>query len=317
MESVPASLVINRATPHETLAAIREAEAQGVPAMWSTLAGISPDPLTIFGAAAVQTERINMGTAILPTYPRHPAALASQAQVLGDLAPGRVRLGIGPSHQFIIEGMYGMPFEHPLEHLREYMIVLRGLLWDGAVNFTGSQYRVKARLAGGAPPPRIPIPVSALRPPAFRLAGEISDGAISWLCPVPYLVEVALPALREGAEAAGRPTPPLIGHVPVAISEDLEAVRAAAQKLIGPYARAPFYARMFADAGYPVTADGKMTDELLDALVVSGNAATVTARLQAIRAQGIDELMVTTIPLGAVADDEAAAGAVLAGLAAG
>src|SRR5690606_26750398 len=116
----------------------------------------------------------------------------------------------------------------PLEHLREYLAVLRGLLWEGAIDFSGTHFRARARLPDGVEPPRTPLPISALRAGAFRLAGEIADGAISWVCPVPYLVNTARPALEEGAKAAGRPTPPLIGHVPVALSEDREAVRAAA-----------------------------------------------------------------------------------------
>src|SRR5262249_38297813 len=157
-------------------------------------------------------------------YPRHPTTLVAQTLALAGLAPDRFRLGIGPSHQFIIEGMYGIPFERPLEHTREYVAVLRGLLWDGAVDFKGAHFRVKARLAGGQAPPRVPLPIAALRAPAFPLAGEIADGAISWLCPIPYLVETALPPLRAGAEVAGRPTPPLIAHVPVAMSEDTAAI---------------------------------------------------------------------------------------------
>src|SRR6476661_5495218 len=91
-------------------------------------------------------------------------------RAVAGLAPGRLRLGIGPSHKFIIQDMYGIPFDRPLEHLREYVTVLRGLLWDGKVDFQGAHFRVKARLAGGAAPPRVPLPIAALRPPSFRLA---------------------------------------------------------------------------------------------------------------------------------------------------
>ncbi len=307
MDNVPASLVVGSPAPQDTLATVRQAEAHGVPAVWSTVAGIAADPITLFGAAAVQTSRVCFGTAIVPTYPRHPAALAAQALALAALAPDRFRLGIGPSHQFIVEGMLGIPFTRPLDHLREYMTVLRALLWDGAVDFKGTYYQVKARLAGGAPPPRTPIPIAALRAPAFHLAGAIADGAISWLCPVQYLVETALPALQAGAAEAGRPTPPLIGHVLVAMSTDQAAVRAATQKQFGPYARAPFYARMFADAGFPIGADFKMPDALIDELVVSGDAAAVASRLRQIRAAGIDEVMVSLVNVADPAAEEDAA----------
>src|SRR5437773_773103 len=102
---IPAGLVVPVTTAQEMLALILRAEEQGVPAVWSTIAGIALDPITLFGAAAVQTRRVGLGTAIVPTYPRHPVALASQALTMAALAPGRFRLGIGPGHQFIIEGM--------------------------------------------------------------------------------------------------------------------------------------------------------------------------------------------------------------------
>jgi F420-dependent oxidoreductase-like protein len=307
-------LVITRATPAESVESIRQAEAAGVPMAWSTLTTSGPDPLTFFAAAAMQTQRIGFGTAIVPTYTRHPAVMVSQVLALDGIAPGRLRLGLGPSHEFIIAGMFGLAFDHPLDHLREYLAVTRALLWEGHVEFQGDHFRVKTRIPPNLPPPRTPLPISALRAPAFRLAGEIADGAISWLCPVPYLVETALPALRAGAEAAGRPTPPLIGHVPVAMHADRDAIRAAAQEQIGRYARVAFYARMFADAGFPVGSDQRMPDALIDELVVSGDAATVAQRLRAIRAAGVDELMVSLVTVADPAAEEAAAAQVLGSL---
>ncbi len=177
-------------------------EAAGVRQVWSTQILGAPDALTVFAAGAVQTASMRLGMAIVPTYPRHPLALAQQALALHDLAPGRLRLGVGPSHRSAIEGAYGIPMVSPMEHLREYVAVLRALLWEGKVSYEGRFFKVNAQM------PRItqtPILISALRPGAFRLAGEISDGAISWMCPLRYLLEKALPALREGAQGAGRP----------------------------------------------------------------------------------------------------------------
>jgi F420-dependent oxidoreductase-like protein len=303
-----AGLAIRGSNAAEVLAAIVRADERGLPMVWSTVGGTNPDAVTLFAAAAATTKQIGLGTAIVPTYPRHPLALASQALVLEALAPGRFRLGIGPSHRPTIEGMFGLTMNRPLEHLREYLGILRSLLWDGSVEFSGTYFQVKAQLPAGVEPPKTPLPISALRAGAFRLAGEISDGALSWVCPVPYLVNVAKPALLEGAEAASRPAPPLIGHVPVAVGTDREAVRAAARPQLANYGRLPFYQGMFKDAGFPVIADNTLPDALLDELVVSGTPDQIAARLHEIQDAGIDELLVMRVN---VADAEAEDAALL------
>ncbi len=112
----------NAAAAVKTIAAV---EAAGVRQIWIVQSPWSPDILTTFAAATTKTSTIRLGTSIVPTYPRHPLVLAQQARSLYDIAPGRLRLGIGPSHQSIIEGIYGLPQTTPLAHLREYVNVLR------------------------------------------------------------------------------------------------------------------------------------------------------------------------------------------------
>ncbi len=274
------------------VSAIVAAEAAGVSQVWRIQGTPEVDTLTLYAAAAVQTSSIRLGTSIVPTYPRHPLALAQQALALEDLAPGRLRLGVGPSHRPTIEGVYGIPMIAPLEHLREYVAILRAVLWEGKVDFHGRFFTVKTTLTRT---PRTPILVSALGEAAFQLAGEISDGGISWLCPIPYLQGKALPALRVGAEKAGRPRPPLVAHIPVSLSQNRQAVLAAARKKLGRYGRLPFYAHMFAEAGFPVSQDGTMSDALIDSLVVSGDETHVKARLIELLEAGFDELMVMPI----------------------
>lgn len=307
MGSLKAGIAVPRGDVAATIAAIVAADRAGIATAWSTSGGLSPDPLTVFAAAAGQTERVKLGTSIVPIYPRDPVALASQALVLAALAPGRLRLGIGTSHRASIEGIHGIPMGKPLSHLREYLIALRGMLWDGNVDLDGEFYRIHAALPQGMTPPKIPVPIAALRENAYRLAGELADGAISWVTPVPFLVNRALPALRLGAAGASRPTPPLIGHVPVAVSTDRAAVLAAGRKQLGFYARAPFYQRMFADAGYQVGEDGTDTDVMIEDIVVSGTPDAIRQRLEAIQAKGIDELLISQI----VVSDEASERATL------
>lgn len=270
------------------------AEAAGVRQVWSTQSPLQADTLTAFAAAAVQTSAVRLGTAIVPTYPRHPLTMASQALALNDLAPGRLRLGIGSSHRPIIEGTYGMQMSKPLEHLREYVQVVRAALWTGRVDYQGEYFQVKATLPRTAP---VPILTSVLRERAFELAGEIADGALSWLCPVPYLLKTGLPALRASARRQGRPAPPLVAHVLVAISDDRPAVLQATRVQIQSYGRLPFYASMFADAGHPVGPQGTMPDDLIESLVISGSAATIADRLRELLASGLDELLAMLVPV--------------------
>ncbi len=298
MASLNAGLVLTRGHAADMVSQVRQAEQRALGTIWTTVGGPTADPVTALAAAAYATERIILGTAVTPTYPRHPITLAAQAIAISDLAPGRFRLGIGTSHRPTIEGAYGIPMGKPHAHLREYLTVLRDLLWTGTSAFSGEYFTVKSALPDSVTPPKVPILVSALRPNAFRLAGELADGAISWMTPIDYLLETALPKLQEGAEAGGRPRPPLLAHVPVVISTDRDAARTAFRAQFGIYGRIPFYAAMFEAAGYPVTADGEMPDRLLDTLAVAGNSEEVRSRLRAIRDRGIDELLVSHVVVG-------------------
>lgn len=283
----------------DALARVREAERAGVRQVWMTTGDAGQaDTLTFYAAAAVQTTQIRLGTAIVPIYPRHPLVMAEQALAIHDLAPGRLRLGAGPSHRPIIEQMYGLSMKAPLAYLREYVEVLRSVLWEGRIDHHGTFFNVVFSLPRTAP---VPLLVSALGVKAFWLAGEISDGAISWVCPVPYLLNKALPALRAGAEARQRPVPPLVAHVLLAMSTDRAAVRAATRQRVLPYATMPFYAHMFVEAGVPVAPDGSGIDALVDALLVAGDEATVQQRIRELLASGLDELLIAPVP---VADEE-------------
>lgn len=292
-------LVVNGVDTVKAVKTIVAAEAAGVRQIWMTQSPGTPDTLTMFAAAAVQTATIRLGTSIIPTYSRHPITMAQQALSINDLAPGRLRLGIGSSHRPTIEGSYGLEMVSPLRQVHEYLDILRTLLWEGKIEHEGRFFRVKATLPRTA---QVPLLISTLREGAFEMAGEISDGALSWLCPVPYLLKRALPALREGATRAGRSAPPLVAHVMVALSTDSTAVLAAARQRVQYYGKLPFYANMFADAGFPVEGDGMMTDALIKSLVISGDPQTVAARL---RELPLDELLLLQIPVKDPAGEQA------------
>jgi len=273
---------------------IREAEQEGVAQIWMTQPRGNTDTLTLFAAAAVQTKQIRFGTAIVPTYPRHPLVMIQQAMTLENLAPGRLRLGIGPSHRPIIEGIYGLPMPAPLAHLSEYLAVVRSGLWEGTIDHHGEFFNVTASAQEQA---HIPLLVSALGLKAFELAGEISDGAISWVAPTSYLIQKALPALRAGAETSQRPAPPLVAYVQVALNSDKTAVLAASRQRISHYARLPFYRNMFAEAGFPVTPEGEGLEALAEELVIAGNTSAIKARLLELLESGLDELLIALVPI--------------------
>lgn len=295
-------LVIEARETVAAMTAIANAEAAGVEQVWMTQSPQTLDTLTLFAAVATRTTHIRMGTSIVPTYPRHPLVLAQQALTVSDSAPDRLRLGVGPSHRSTIEGVYGLSHTAPLAHLREYVAVLRAALWEGHVEYHGTYFNVKTPTLRTA---QVPILISALREGAFRLAGEIADGAISWLCPVPYLLNKALPARRAGAQASQRLVPPLVAHVLVALSEDENAAQDAARKRIRSYIAQPFYANMFADAGLPVAPDGTGLDALARSLVVFGNETTVAQQLTGLLAEGLDELIVLLVPVQDASHEQA------------
>jgi F420-dependent oxidoreductase-like protein len=296
-------LIVDGANAAAAVKTIAAAEAAGVRQIWMVQSPWSPDILTTFAAAATKTSRVRLGTSIVPTYPRHPLVLAQQALALYDVAPGRLRLGIGPSHKAIIEDIYGLPQTTPLAHLLEYVNVLRTALWEGKVDHHGQFFNVIVTLPRTA---QIPVLISTLGKKAFQLAGEIADGALSWVCPVPYLLHTGIPTLRTAASAVGRSAPPpLVAYISVAISEDRGSVLAAGHQMLDFYAKLPFYAKMFSDAGFPLTSNQtSVPDALVDSLVISGNEATVAARFTELLAAGLDELNVALVPITDAGDEQ-------------
>lgn len=294
-------LAIDGSNSAAAVKSIVAAEDAGVRQIWMAQLPIWPDTLTTLAAAAETTSTINLGTSIVPTYPRHPLVMAQQALTLQDLTPGRFRLGIGPSHRFIIEDMYGLQHIKPLAHLREYVEVLRATLWDGKVNHRSEFYTVEAMSQRTA---QVPIFISTLGKKAFQLAGEIADGALTWVCPIPYLIDIGIPALRSSASAAGRSAPILVAHVPVALSEDQDSVLSAGHRFLDFYGKIPFYANMFSNAGFQITSDQSVPDALVDTLLISGNETTISARLRELLGAGLDELFVTLAPVSDTDGDE-------------
>lgn len=272
---------------------IEDAEQIGIAAVWATSEGV--DALTLFAAAAVRSSRILMGTAITRAAPRHPIGMAQQAAVVGQLAPGRFRLGIGPANPNQA-AIYGPGPSRPLAHLRTYIETVKSLLDRGAADVDDAGVVAHARLAGA--PVGVPVMASALRPASFGLCGEVADGAITWLCPMEYVRDKALPALLAGATRAQREPPPLILHVPVFLSTDVDAIRTTMRQHFAFYLRVPNYIAMFAEAGFPEAKDGQWSDAMIDAVAVYGSETAMAERLRDLTAMGSVELLVTAMGTG-------------------
>ena len=284
------------------LRAVRElaarTEAQGFAGMWLGSA-FGFDPIMALALAADATSSIQLGVAVVPTWPRHPMVLAQQAATASSACGGRFRLGIGPSHKPVMD-MYGIDFDRPISHLRDYLTVLRTLLHDGSVAHDGERYTVNTFLdVADAPPP--PVLLGVLREQMAQLAGGHADGALCWLAPADYLRDVVAPNLAAGASAAGRDTPPLIAELPCALTTDRDAVHEMAARDLGIYPHVPFYRAMFEAAGVPVGRG--WNDEMIDASVVYGDEDGLAAKVQALFDAGVDEVALS--PFGVGADPEA------------
>src|SRR5579883_15519 len=279
-------IVVQVGDPGTAIERLVEAERLGIPAAWMTTGGIQADALTLFAGVAARTQRIALGTAIIPTWPRNPVFIVQQVEAFEAVAPGRLMLGIGPSTEAAMRP-FGVEFRTPVTQLREYLLVLRALLHEGSVDFSGKLVRARARIAK---PLQTPVLASALNEHAYAVCGELADGAISWVCPWTYIREHALTARRKAAQAAGRQRPPLVRHVPICVEEDPARVRESAQRQIGAYGRFQFYNAMFRKAGFPDAGEG-LSQELVDDLVIYGSEADVAAKLKQRAAEGFGEVM--------------------------
>jgi alkanesulfonate monooxygenase SsuD/methylene tetrahydromethanopterin reductase-like flavin-dependent oxidoreductase (luciferase family) len=278
-------VVIQAPDARRAVEQVIQAERAGIPAVWA-ISGRGFDLLPAWAAAAVQTERVLLGTSIVRTWTRHPIGFAQEALAMEQLAPGRFRLGIGPSGKAQAEHMYGARYDKPLTHLREYVTAIRTLLHEGSVNLVGEQVTARAEISS---PVSVPVLASAAGLRAFELCGEIADGAISWVAPKSYLVKQALPALRRGAERVGREAPPIIAHVPIAVSESAGAARALARSQLAGFAGSPNFTGTWAAAGYDVS-DG-YSDALLDDLLVHGTIEQIAAGLRRWIDAGMGEVL--------------------------
>lgn len=240
------------------------------------------DALTTLALAGREIPGIELGTSVVPTYPRHPISLAGQALTTQAAIGGRLVLGLGPSHQLVIEGMHGIPYARPAKHMREYVTVVRSLVMEGGASFTGETLTANT-LPGGAKvtdAEPFPILIAALAPNMVKVAGEVADGTITWMTGPATLGKRIIPDLSAAAADAGRPEPRVVAGFPLCVASDPAAVRERVGRQFGFYGTLPAYARVIEEEGVAGPAD----------LAIVGDAAAVRAKLEELKAIGITDL---------------------------
>lgn len=286
---------VANADPATLVANLVKVEEAGVDHIWVGFGPPwNPDLLITLANAAARTTHLKLGTSIVQVSSRHPVLMAQQMLSLSQLAPGRLRLGIGTGSPALAKSIYGIEMNAPLAYLREYVQVLRPLLEQGEVHHRGRYFTVDVSLQT---PSQVPLLISALGPRAFHLAGEIADGVLPVLCPIPYLLGTALPALRAGAAVSGRPRPPVVAHVPVALTTDRATALQVGRQTMSFNASLPTYRNMFIAAGFSQQEITTVSDSLVEKLLVFGDESKIKDRVLEILSTEIDELTIALLPV--------------------
>ncbi|MGI9623347.1 MAG: TIGR03564 family F420-dependent LLM class oxidoreductase [Acidimicrobiales bacterium] len=205
------------------------------------------DALTAFAVVAASVPDIRLATAVIPTYPRHPMMLAQQALTANQATGGRIELGIGLSHQPVVEAMWGYSFDRPLAHMRDYLTILQALLSEGEISHAGESVTSRGAITISAEHP--PVLVAALGPKMLELTGELADGTITWMTGPTTIAEHTRPTINAGAAAGDRPEPRVVTAVPTCITDDVDAVTDQAETDFGFYASLPSYRAMLEREG--------------------------------------------------------------------
>jgi len=247
------------------------------------------ESLTVVTAYALATERIRVGTGVVPIYTRTPVTMAQTAATIDELSGGRLTLGLGVSHRAIVEGWHGQTIDHPVAEMREYVEIVRAIL-RGEPPPAGEKWSTGFRLVGLEPRPELPIFVAALSPAMLSLAGEIGDGVMLWLCNPSYIRDVVVPAVREGRERAGRTLDgfEIVAAVPAALTDEPAGAYDAIRGELLTYFSLPFYRTMLERSGYGAdiaafdaaggdvdAARAAISDEFLTALTAVGDEQDV------------------------------------------
>jgi 5,10-methylenetetrahydromethanopterin reductase len=245
-----------------------------------------PDALTLLAAAGAQVPGIGLGTGVVPVYPRHPMMLAQQALTVQMATGNRLLLGIGLSHQVVVEGMWGLSFEKPARYMKEYLAALMPLLHGEAVKVTGERVTTNAfqpLKIGEATPPL--VLVAALGDTMLKLAGRVADGTVTWMTGTRTIESHISPVIRAAAEKAGRPAPRIGVALPVSVTADVEAARERVNQEFGMYPNLPSYKAMLDKEGAQSPAD----------VAFVGDEDAVSAAIEKLAAGGATDFVASVV----------------------
>ncbi len=265
------------ATLEGVIARAKDIEARGFHALW--MANIfNHDAINTLALIGRETQRMELGTAVVPSYPRHPVAIAQQALTTQAASGGRFTLGIGLSHKMVIENMFGFSYEKPALHMKEYLQVLAPLLAGEPVEFNGEQYRVNATLSVPDAEPT-PLLLAALGERMLELAGRYTAGTILWMTGPKTIESHIVPRLLKATAAAGRPAPRVVAGLPIALTGDTDAARAYIAKNLAMYGTLPSYRAMLDKEGVQGP----------DGVAILGDEAALDAGIQRLRDIGVTD----------------------------
>ena len=266
------------------------AESAGFASFWMPQVPGYLDAMTAVALTGQVTERIELGTAVVPIQTRHPMIMAQQALTTGVACGGRFTLGLGPSHHWIISDQLGLPYDRPARLMRDYLDVLAAsIAGPGNVQVANETYNVNGSI-DVADAPEMTILLAALGPTMLRLAGERAGGTILWMADERAIGNHVAPRINAAASAAGRAAPRIVAGVPVALSSSSEVdhARAYASEILGHADFSPNYVRLLEHGDAEDVGD----------TMAAGDESAVIARLRRYRDAGVTDLAARIVPLG-------------------
>ena len=283
---------VNDGTIDDVVDEARQVEADGFASYWAPNI-FGHDALTTLAIVGREVPRIELGTSVVPTYPRHPMAIAQQCLTVNAACGGRLTLGIGLSHKIVIENMMGMSYDKPIRHIRDYLSILGPLSRNEPVSYSGEAYTTFGAISAKGAPPFSTV-VAALGPQMLKAAAELADGTLTWCTGPLTLGGYIVPTINAAAEAAERPAPRVIAALPVCVTSDMEAAKGRAAQVFEIYGSLPSYRAMLDREGAAGPED----------IAITGSESEVVDRIRALADIGVTDFAAVEFPGN---PDEAAA----------